>query len=230
MDYKISELVALTHVPKSTILYYIKEGLLPEAIKLKSNVHCYSNEHVELIKYIKYMQQEMGSSIEEIKGILQHKNQSMASSFSMLAPLMETLSAIPPTAKHYTKKEFIHYFDVNLVLLEQLLRDEILVPTGSDDFTDKEASIIRLIEDYIEIGLEYTLLQEYVSQAKILANLECQLQQQLCKRRTDETFSTLWKIMFETLFNAKSYLFSRYTHKGLIKVLQDEIKLKKEVV
>ena len=104
MDYKISELVALTHVPKSTILYYIKEGLLPEAIKIKSNVHCYSEEHVELIKYIKYMQQEMGSSIEEIKGILQNKNQSMASSFSMLAPLMETLSAIPPTAKHYTKK------------------------------------------------------------------------------------------------------------------------------
>lgn len=227
MDYKISELVALTHVPKSTILYYIKEGLLPEAVKLKSNVHHYSEEHVELIKYIKYMQQEMGSSIEEIKGILQHKNQSMASSFSMLAPLMETLTAIPSTAKHYTKKEFIDYFDINPELLEQLLKDGVLIPTGKDDFTDKEASIIRLLEDYSEIGLDYTLLKEYVNQAKILADFECQLQQQLCKRRTDENFSTLWKIMFETLFNAKSYLFSRYTHKGLIKVLQDEINEKK---
>lgn len=227
MDYKISELVALTHVPKSTILYYIKEGLLPEAVKLKSNVHHYSEEHVELIKYIKYMQQEMGSSIEEIKGILQHKNQSMASSFSMLAPLMETLTAIPSTAKHYTKQEFIDYFDINPELLEQLLKDGVLIPTGKDDFTDKEASIIRLLEDYSEIGLDYTLLTEYVNQAKILADFECQLQQQLCKRRTDENFSTLWKIMFETLFNAKSYLFSRYTHKGLIKVLQDEINEKK---
>lgn len=227
MDYKISELVALTHVPKSTILYYIKEGLLPEAVKLKSNVHHYSEEHVELIKYIKYMQQEMGSSIEEIKGILQHKNQSMASSFSMLAPLMETLTAIPSTAKHYTKQEFIDYFDINPELLEQLLKDGVLIPTGKDDFTDKEASIIRLLEDYSEIGLDYTLLKEYVNQAKILADFECQLQQQLCKRRTDENFSTLWKIMFETLFNAKSYLFSRYTHKGLIKVLQDEINEKK---
>ncbi len=79
----------------------------------------------------------------------------------------------------------------------------------------------------MEIGLDYTLLKEYVTQAKVLAGLECQLQQQLCKRRTDENFSTLWKIMFETLFNAKSYLFSRYTHKGLIKVLQDEINEKK---
>ena len=52
MEYKISELVANTDVPKSTILYYIKEGLLPQAHKIKSNVHRYSSEHVELIGYI----------------------------------------------------------------------------------------------------------------------------------------------------------------------------------
>jgi DNA-binding transcriptional MerR regulator len=227
VNYKISELVALTHIPKSTILYYIKEGLLPEAEKLKSNVHRYNEEHIELIKYIKYMQQEMGSSIEQIKGILQNKNQSMASSFSMLAPLMETLSGISATAKHYTKKEFIDYFDIDPTLFEQLLKDGILVPTGQNDFTDKEVSIIRLVEDYIEIGLDYTLLKAYVDQAKVLANLECQLQKQLCKKRTDENFSTLWKIMFETLFNAKSYLFSRLTHQELMEVLQEEIRQKK---
>ena len=43
MEYKISEVVAITNVPKSTILYYIKEGLLPEAKKLKSNFHKYSD-------------------------------------------------------------------------------------------------------------------------------------------------------------------------------------------
>ncbi|MFZ3051997.1 MAG: MerR family transcriptional regulator, partial [Sulfuricurvum sp.] len=65
-----------------------------------------------------------------------------------------------------------------------------------------------------------------VHQAKVMADLECQLQKQLCKRRTDENFSTLWKIMFETLFNAKIYLFSRYTHKELMKVLEEEIREK----
>ena len=55
MDYKMSDLVRKTNIPKSTILYYIKEGLLPEAIKVKANVHKYSDEHIELIKYIKYM-------------------------------------------------------------------------------------------------------------------------------------------------------------------------------
>lgn len=223
MEYKISELVALTDVPKSTILYYIREGLLPEAKKIKANVHRYNDEHVELIKYIKYMKHEMNSSNEQIKVALQNKNQSLSSSFSMLAPLMQTLSAIPIDAKHYTKAEFIDFFDVEESLLEQLLSDGILVPVGSDDFTSKEASIVRLIENFKEIGIEYKLIKKYVEHAKSLAKLEHQIQAQLCDVRSDENFSTLWKIMFETLFNAKEYLFSRYTHKVLLKALKDEI-------
>ena len=107
MEYKISELVAKTGVPKSTILYYIREGLLPEAKKIKSNVHRYSDEHIELIHYIKYMQEEIGSTNEQIKFALQNQNQSLSSSATMLQPLMNTLSDIPSDAKHFTKEEFI---------------------------------------------------------------------------------------------------------------------------
>lgn len=223
MEYKISELVAATGVPKSTILYYIKEGLLPEAKKLKSNVHRYSDEHVELIRYIKYMQQEIGSSIEQIKNILQHKNQSLSSSFTMLAPLMQTLSGLPAGIKHYTKEAFVEHYGTDETLLEKLLNDGILVPLGDDDFTEKEASIVRLIENFMEVGVDYGVIRAYVEHARALAELECRIQVQLCDKRNDENFSTLWKVMFETLFNAKEYLFSRYTYKALFKALKKEI-------
>lgn len=223
MEYKISELVALTNVPKSTILYYIREGLLPEAKKIKSNVHRYNNEHVELMAYIKYMKNDMGSSNEQIKNALQHKNQSLSSSLSMLAPLMQTLSGVHPEAKHYTKEEFINFYNIDTKLLQQLLNDEILMPISDDDYTDKEASIVRMIEYFKNVGLDYTLIKEYVHHAKSLAKLDCKLQTQLCDIRNDENFSTLWKIMFETLFNAKEYLFNRHTHKVLLKALKEEI-------
>lgn len=224
MEYKISELVTKTGVPKSTILYYIREGLLPEAKKIKSNVHRYSDEHIELIEYIKYMKHEMGSSNEQIKTALEHKNKSLSSSSSKLAPLMQTLSAISPNAKHYTKTEFIEFFDIDTKLLEQLLKDGVLVPISDDDFTDKEASIIRLIENFKEVGIDYSLIKAYVHHAKELAVLEYQIKDKLCKVRNEDNFPTLWKIMFETLFNAKEYLFSRYTHKLFFKGLKDEIK------
>ena len=89
MEYKISELVAKTHVPKSTILYYIKEGILPEANKIKSNVHRYNDEHLELIRYIAYMKENFGTSNEQLKDVLQNKNQSFSTSLNRWSQLQK---------------------------------------------------------------------------------------------------------------------------------------------
>jgi hypothetical protein len=62
-----------------------------------------------------------------------------------------------------------------------------------------------------------------VNHAEALSKLEHQIQTQLCSIRSDENFSALWKIMLDTLFNAKKYIFSRYTHKVLFKALKDEM-------
>jgi DNA-binding transcriptional MerR regulator len=223
LEYKISELVERTGVPKSTILYYIREGLLPEAKKLKSNVHRYGDEHVELIKYIMYMKEHIGSSNEQVKYALQNKNQSMSSSFAMLEPLMNTLGSIPKEAVHYSKEEFIKTFSIDTEVLEELLKDGILMPLSSDDFTDKEVSIIKLVAYFQEVGVEYGILKSYVHHAQILCKLEHEMQIQLCTKRSDENFSTLWRIMFETLFNAKEYIFKRNTYKILLGALKSEI-------
>jgi len=224
MEYKISEVVAKTQVPKSTILYYIREGLLPEAKKIKSNVHRYGDEHIELITYIKYMKEEIGSSNEQIKFALQNQNKSFSSSATMLQPLMNTLSAIPSDARHFTKKEFIEDFHVDATLLETLLGDGILLPVHEDDYTDREASIIKLITYFKEVGIDYNILKAYVDHAKALSKLEYQMQIQLCSAQNDQNFSTLWKIMFESLFNAKTYLFNRNTYQVLLNAVKNEIK------
>ncbi len=223
VEYKISELVSKSNTPKSTILYYIKEGLLPSAKKLKSNVHRYNDEHVELIKYIKYMKDEMGSTNEQLKLTLQQKNNSFSSSYTMLEPLMNTLSGNEINSRHYSKDEFIIHFDIDTELLSTLLDDDILMPISKNDYTQKEASIINLIENFMEVGVEYTIVKEYVKQAKILAKLEHEMQKQLCAVRSEENFSVLWKIMFDTLFKTKEYIFNRSTYKVLFKALKDEI-------
>ncbi len=225
MEYKISEVVAKTNVPKSTILYYIKEGLLPEAKKVKPNVHKYSNEHIELIKYIKYMQESMGSSIEEIKQALKKKNDSFSGSYTMLAPLMNTLSG-DSGLEHYTKEEFIETFDIDEALLQKLINDEIVLPINENDFTKKDASLVTLVERFLEVGVEYKILTAYVHHAKELSRLEKEMQESLCSVKNEQNFTTLWKIMFETLFTAKEYIFNRFTYKVLVEALKEEISQK----
>ncbi len=49
------------------------------------------------------------------------------------------------------------------------------------------------------------------------------MQKSLCSVKQEENFSILWKIMFETLFNAKEYIFNRSTYKLLHKSLKEEL-------
>lgn len=223
MEYKISEVVAKTGVPKSTILYYIKEGLLPEARKLKPNVHRYNDEHVERLRYIRYMKEEVGSSIEQIRAALGNANNSFSSSLSMIEPLMNTLSRIPADAAHYTKTAFIEAFGLDGALVDRLLERGVLLPTAPDDFTQKDAAVVKLAEMFARVGVAPDILDAYAEHAKALALLERQMQQSLCKVRTDENFSELWKILFETLFTAKPYLFERTAYRAFIAVLKAEL-------
>jgi len=219
----MSEIVAITDVPKSTILYYIREGLLPEANKIKSNVHRYNDTHIELIKYIQYMQKQLGRSIEQIRYSIQNKNKSFSSSFQMLEPLMNTLSGLPSDTEYYTKEQFIEKFNLDKHLVEKLLEDFILVPTANDTFTQKELSVVELVMHYQEVGIGYEILKSYATHANELSKLDHLIKLQLCGARTDENFSSVWNIMFETFFNVKEYIFKRHTYKLLLNDLKSEV-------
>lgn len=222
MEYKISEVVAKTNVPKSTILYYIKEGLLPEAKKIKANVHKYNDEHIELIKYIKYMQESMGSSIEEIKLALEKKNDSFSGSYAMLEPLMNTLAG-ENALEQYNVENFLEHFDIDKTTYEKTLNAGLIIPTHKNYLTKKDAAIIMLAEEFEDVGVDYTILKEYLHHAQVLAKLEQKMQKELCSVKTEENFSQLWKIMFDTLFNAKEYIFNRCTYELLRETLKEEI-------
>ena len=75
-----------------------------------------------------------------------------------------------------------------------------------------------------EVGVDHSILKAYVYHAKALSELEYQMQTQLCDARNDKNFSMLWKIMFESLFNAKNYIFNRNTYHVLLNAVKDEIK------
>jgi DNA-binding transcriptional MerR regulator len=76
---KISELVRQTGVPKETIHFYIREGLLRKPRKSASNVADYTGAHVEQIRLIKELRDNYYLPIPEIKKVLrQLKKQSPA--------------------------------------------------------------------------------------------------------------------------------------------------------
>ncbi|WP_292655557.1 MerR family transcriptional regulator, partial [Nitratifractor sp.] len=104
MPLKMKDLVEATDTPKSTILYYIKEGLLPEPEKPKPNVHLYDESFIERIKFIKYLQKNFHASIEQIRELMQREDFDLSRGYEAILDTLDLLMA-PPSPKRYTKEE-----------------------------------------------------------------------------------------------------------------------------
>ena len=70
MSLKMATLVEKSGITKSTILFYVKEGLLPSPKKPKPNVHLYHDSSIAILQFIKYLQDNLHYSIQEIKSII----------------------------------------------------------------------------------------------------------------------------------------------------------------
>ncbi len=74
---KIGELAKRTEVPKQTIHYYIRSGLLPKPRKLGSNSAEYDESYVDRIRLIKELQNDFFFPLPTIKKILwEHRSAS----------------------------------------------------------------------------------------------------------------------------------------------------------
>ena len=71
---KMNELAAATGVPKSTILFYLGQGLLPQPRKTSPNMAYYEPSSVERIRLIQQMQERHRLSLSEIKQCLDDEN------------------------------------------------------------------------------------------------------------------------------------------------------------
>jgi len=70
----MNELVEAVGVPKSTILYYVNEGLLPPPVKTTSNMAYYYPESIERVQFIKSMQINHGFPLAKIKKLLEWRD------------------------------------------------------------------------------------------------------------------------------------------------------------
>jgi DNA-binding transcriptional MerR regulator len=83
---KISELVKCTGVPKETIHYYIREGVLRKPRKTRKNTADYNKSYVDQIRIIRGLQDNYFLPLSVIKKIIKHQkrqSRSEQSSFQL---------------------------------------------------------------------------------------------------------------------------------------------------
>jgi len=207
MSMKMNKLVELSNVPKATILYYIKEGLLPEPEKPKPNLHLYREETLEILEFIKYLQKNFECSISEIKEVI---NVQKANNLSSYEALLEVVDLI--MGNKYQLKFSIDEMVIKFKLPKKQLQsyvDEGLLYTRDGLFSQKEIELLEIILELEALDSERALLKAYANQARELAKLEIEMTNNILK--TSQSKNATIKRLFDTILILKPYIYNMAT-------------------
>jgi len=208
MPLKMKELTQKSAESKSTILFYIKEGLLPEPFKPKPNLHLYDEKCIEILKFIKYLQHNFSYTISEIKSIFKDNNFKFNGSFEMMVQSLELIS----TGKNnqwYTKTEFLELTSLSEIHLKEFQEKGYLFERDKG-FSTKDIEVVEIINRANSLGLDCSLLDEYVTSAKYLAKKENAVGSTLLKCNK-ESHDARYELLFDLVLTLKPYIFNLYT-------------------
>jgi DNA-binding transcriptional MerR regulator len=176
---KMQQLVAATGAPKSTILHYLNEGLLPEPVKTSRNMAYYSPACVERITFIKLMQSKYRFSLAIIKQVLQEGKIGPE-----LEPLLELRSVIfgrPESQELLGSEAFCRATGLTIPEIEALQDAGLLLPLEQGRFDAEDLAIGRLLKRLREFGLSPTEASFYPCLAREIVDHEMAIRDRLVK-------------------------------------------------
>jgi len=219
MALKMKELIAQSGESKSTILFYVKEGLLPQPQKPKPNVHLYDDGCVDIIKFIKYLQQNFSYSISEIKHIFEHNNFSFDGSFNSMIDSLELIAGGKDT-KIISKQELLDMAGIDEDILKEYISKGYIYPRDGF-FTTKELQVVQILQRAKELGLDFGLFEKYVAVAKELASIENEIGSKLLD--DDSTsHNSRYELLFDVILNLKPYIFNMQTVSAHLHSIKDK--------
>lgn len=210
MSIKMKQLMELTGESKSTILFYLKEGLLPEPEKPKPNVHLYDNSSINIIKFIKYLQNQFSYSIAQIKTVFADNNFDFNDDFSMMLKSLQVISGSLDSI-WYSNEEFLKLTKLTQKELDNYIDKEIIFKQ-EQGFTTKELKVVNILKDAKDLGLDDRLFDNYVKVAKEMAILEYELGAKMLNRDNSK-HNKIYELIFNIILDVKPYIYNRHTIK-----------------
>lgn len=186
---RMQDLVRATAVPKSTILHYLNEGLLPPPVKTSRNMAYYSPACVERITFIKMLQSKYRLSLAMIKKFLQEGKLGPE-----IEPLLELRSFIfgrPDDRELLDLEAFCRATGLTVPEVEELQSAGLLLPLDPERFDAEDLAIGRILKGCREVGITLAETSFYPRLAREIVNHEMALRDRLVKGLSLEDNATL---------------------------------------
>lgn len=155
---KISELVRRTRIPKETIHYYIRKGVLRKPRKTGKNTAEYNENYVDQLSLIRELQENYFLPLSIIKKIIkeqQKQSEADQSSFKFHTGLIRPIDRLLCT-EIKGKKAFMEATGIGLKWLDRMEGWGVITSEAHDDenvYSQDDVIIGKLIVDMDRLGM-----------------------------------------------------------------------------
>jgi len=177
---KMNALASATGVPKSTILYYLSQGLLPEPRKTCRNMAYYDPGCVERIKLIQQMQDRHRLTLSEIKRCLDDTER--GAELGVYLELNEEVFGSLEPRPLLDAKAFCRETGLNGGQLEELLQARLLLPLEGGRFDADDVGMGRMYLGAFNFGIRVTDLSYYAELGEMIVDREMALRNRMTGR------------------------------------------------
>jgi DNA-binding transcriptional MerR regulator len=193
---------------KSTILFYVKEGLLPEPEKPKTNLHLYDESSINIIKFIKYLQSQFSYTIAQIQTVFRENKFNFSDDFSMMLRSLELMAGSPNTS-WYNDEDFLELSDLTQKELDDYIKRGWLFKQERG-FSTQELNLVELFKRAKSLNLNQKLFDTYVKSAIKIAEIEYALGSEMLE--SDKTLNNEhYELLFDSILTLKPYVFNMHT-------------------
>jgi DNA-binding transcriptional MerR regulator len=169
----MNELAAATGTPKSTILYYLAQGLLPEPRKTSPNMSYYDPACVERIRLIQQMQGRHRLTLSEIKHCLDDPNR--GKDLGVYLELNEEVFGPGGNGRLLDTKAFCRETGLSAGQLEELQQARLLLPLEEGRFDAEDVSMGRMYLGALNFGIRPRDLSYYAELGEKIVDHEMAL-------------------------------------------------------
>jgi DNA-binding transcriptional MerR regulator len=139
---RMKELCKATGLPKSTLLFYVEQGLLPQPEKTSPNMAYYPHECVERAGLIKQLQESHHLPLAKIKSVLEANERG-----EDIAPLLLLNQTIfgDQQEKLMTLEEFCEQSGLSPERVAKLEKAQLLLPLSGQGYDSQDLAMAQVL-------------------------------------------------------------------------------------
>jgi DNA-binding transcriptional MerR regulator len=221
---RMKHLVQATGVPKSTILYYLQQGLLPEPIKTSPNMAYYDPGCIDRIRFIQHLQRRHRLALAEIKQMLDltRRNDDLA----LRLELNDIIFGRSQPADSLDIKGFCRETALDAKHVRALLDAKLLLPLEKNRFDREDVNLGSMYAGALAAGVKIADLTYYVELGEKIVDHEMALRRRLTHHLPEAEDAAMTIEMVKNARMSRAYIIDRlFQHRvASMQDLKDEEK------